>query len=193
MNSLTLHSLIEKEKLNSSNFFDWHINLRIILKYEGKLQLIKTSLHDPPMSLLNRHACKMEEGQSVSSHVSKMKSYIDKFEHLGHHMPHVLAVNTILDVEDCREKYVVQECIPSLHMNRDGGVKRKSWKRRKGKSKYRKKVPLPLKKEIVAKDAECFPCENIGHRKRNHPCYLVELKRSKTEFSGNRKASGSPL
>ncbi|GKF16493.1 hypothetical protein Tco_0061411, partial [Tanacetum coccineum] len=30
------------------------------------------------------HACKQEEGQSVSSYVLKMKSYIDNLERLGH-------------------------------------------------------------------------------------------------------------
>ncbi|GKB27178.1 hypothetical protein Tco_0866579 [Tanacetum coccineum] len=35
----------------------------------------------------------MDEGQSVSSHVLKMKSFIDKLEHLGHPWSHVLAVN----------------------------------------------------------------------------------------------------
>ncbi|GJV07287.1 hypothetical protein Tco_1344943 [Tanacetum coccineum] len=38
----------------------------------------------------------MDEGQSVSSHVLKMKSFIDKLEHLGHPWSHVLAVNTVL-------------------------------------------------------------------------------------------------
>nr|GEX14108.1 RNA-directed DNA polymerase, eukaryota [Tanacetum cinerariifolium] len=33
----------------------------------------------------------------------------------------------------------------------------------KGKSKDRKKVPLPLKKEIVEKDVECFHYGKIGH------------------------------
>ncbi|GKC07612.1 hypothetical protein Tco_0999222 [Tanacetum coccineum] len=139
------------------------------------------------------NACKMEEGQSVTSHVLKMKSYIDKFEHLGHHMPHVLADNIVL----CSLPNLFDNFVMNYNMrgwDKDGGVKRKSWKKRKGNFKYRKKVPLSLKKESVAKDAECFPCENIGHRKRNHPCYLVELKRSKqTGLSGNRKASGSPL
>ncbi|GJW89934.1 hypothetical protein Tco_0167487 [Tanacetum coccineum] len=39
--------------------------------------------------------CKIEEGQSVSSYVLKMKSYIDKLERIGHPMPHVLVVNTV--------------------------------------------------------------------------------------------------
>lgn len=48
MNALTLCSLIEKEKLNGSNFLDWRRNLRIILKYEEKLGTIETPLPDPP-------------------------------------------------------------------------------------------------------------------------------------------------
>ncbi|GJR25457.1 zinc finger, CCHC-type containing protein [Tanacetum coccineum] len=41
------------------------------------------------------HACK-QEGQSVSSYVLKMKSYIDNLEHLGHPMSLSLAVSLIL-------------------------------------------------------------------------------------------------
>ncbi|GKA27145.1 retrotransposon protein, putative, ty1-copia subclass [Tanacetum coccineum] len=42
------------------------------------------------------HACKQEEGQSVSSYVLKMKSYIDNLERLGHAMTQNLAVSLIL-------------------------------------------------------------------------------------------------
>ncbi|GKA59576.1 hypothetical protein Tco_0758889 [Tanacetum coccineum] len=38
------------------------------------------------------HACKQEEGQSVSSYVLKMKSYIDNLERLGHAMSQNLSV-----------------------------------------------------------------------------------------------------
>ena len=48
VNQNTLHSLLEKEKLNGSNFLDWHRNLRIVLKYEGKLKAIKEPLPDAP-------------------------------------------------------------------------------------------------------------------------------------------------
>ncbi|GKF61872.1 hypothetical protein Tco_0181926, partial [Tanacetum coccineum] len=44
------------------------------------------------------NACKMEEDQSVRSCVLNTRIYIDKLEHLGHPMPYVLAVNTILDL-----------------------------------------------------------------------------------------------
>ncbi|GJU21741.1 zinc finger, CCHC-type containing protein [Tanacetum coccineum] len=42
------------------------------------------------------HACKQEEGQSVSSYVLKMKSYIDNLERLGHAMTRNLSVSLIL-------------------------------------------------------------------------------------------------
>ncbi|GKA34955.1 hypothetical protein Tco_0721384 [Tanacetum coccineum] len=42
------------------------------------------------------HACKHVEGQSVSSYVLKMKSYIDNLERLGHSKSLNLAVSRIL-------------------------------------------------------------------------------------------------
>nr|GFA37215.1 zinc finger, CCHC-type [Tanacetum cinerariifolium] len=42
------------------------------------------------------HVCKQEEGQSVSSYVLKMKSYIDNVERLGHAMTQNLYVSLIL-------------------------------------------------------------------------------------------------
>ncbi|GJW46621.1 hypothetical protein Tco_0078267 [Tanacetum coccineum] len=44
------------------------------------------------------HACKQEEGQSVSSYVLKMKVYIDNLERLGHPVTLGLAVSLILIV-----------------------------------------------------------------------------------------------
>ncbi|GJY64483.1 hypothetical protein Tco_0465943 [Tanacetum coccineum] len=85
-------------------------NLRITLKYEGKLHHIDSPFPNPfvanatpeqvasyqtlfaeeeKFALLN--ACKMEDSQSISSYVLKMKSYIDKLERLRHPVPHVLA------------------------------------------------------------------------------------------------------
>ncbi|GJZ91080.1 hypothetical protein Tco_0663007 [Tanacetum coccineum] len=42
------------------------------------------------------HACKQEEGQSVSSYVLRMKGYIDNLERLGHPVTLGLAVSLIL-------------------------------------------------------------------------------------------------
>ncbi|GKA23358.1 hypothetical protein Tco_0709320 [Tanacetum coccineum] len=42
------------------------------------------------------HTCKQEEGQSISSYVLKMKSYINNLERLGHAMTQNLSVSLIL-------------------------------------------------------------------------------------------------
>lgn len=158
-NNFNLRSLMEKEKLNDTNFLDWYRNLRVVLKFEGKIKIIEEPLPNPPSetataaqqnayrklfeeqekiamlmmssmtpSLMKQfedqtaydmitelknmfqkqahlelfetqkllHTCKMQEGTSVSSHVLKMKSYIDRLERLGTPLPPLLAVNTIL-------------------------------------------------------------------------------------------------
>nr|GEU96639.1 hypothetical protein [Tanacetum cinerariifolium] len=43
------------------------------------------------------HACKQEEGQSASSYLLKMKSYLDTMERLGYAMPNELGVSLILN------------------------------------------------------------------------------------------------
>nr|GFA86384.1 zinc finger, CCHC-type [Tanacetum cinerariifolium] len=43
------------------------------------------------------HACKKEEGQSISSYLLKMKSYLDTLECLGYVMPNELGVTLILN------------------------------------------------------------------------------------------------
>ncbi|GKF03200.1 hypothetical protein Tco_0030123 [Tanacetum coccineum] len=53
MNALTLRFLFEKEKLNDTNFLYWHRNLRIIFKYEGKLDIIKTPIPNPHANDVN--------------------------------------------------------------------------------------------------------------------------------------------
>nr|GFA58008.1 zinc finger, CCHC-type [Tanacetum cinerariifolium] len=76
--------------------------------------------------------------------------------------------------------------VSSMHMIREGGVNKMSWKKGKGMSKGRKKVPPPPKKESIAKDAECFHCRKTRHWKRNFPSYLAELKRGKQTSSSAR-------
>ena len=145
-NNITLRSILDKEKLNGTNFLDWHHNLRIVLKHERKLYVIDQPFPnelaaDAPRAEKNayskhkddsldvtcimlaimdpelqkqmedmeaydmivhlkemfqeqaRHerfvvtkelnSCKMDLGSSVSAHVLKMKSYIDRLEKLG--------------------------------------------------------------------------------------------------------------
>ncbi|KAK8634247.1 hypothetical protein V6N13_015075 [Hibiscus sabdariffa] len=47
-NSISLRSLLEKEKLNGINFLDWFRNLRIVLKQEKKEYVIEEPVPDEP-------------------------------------------------------------------------------------------------------------------------------------------------
>ncbi|PWA81718.1 zinc finger, CCHC-type [Artemisia annua] len=102
----------------------------------------------------------MEDGQLVSSHTLKMKSFIDMLERLGHPMPHDKTLRELHAMLKTVEKNVtLNSPILSLHMIRDRG------------------------KDSIAKDAECFHGEKVGHWKRNCPSYLAELKQSKQTIS----------
>ncbi|GKB23905.1 retrotransposon protein, putative, ty1-copia subclass, partial [Tanacetum coccineum] len=108
------------------------------------------------------YACKPEEGQSVSSYVLKMKSYIDNLERLGHAMNQNLAKN--------------QKKKP--HKAAKGN-------QRKGKAKMgyapvpvppfapKPKNPPTPKKDNPAKDAICHQCGEF---------YAISNKRTKLNF-----------
>ncbi|KAK8564636.1 hypothetical protein V6N12_058219 [Hibiscus sabdariffa] len=68
-NSISLRSLLEKEKLNGINFLDWFRNLRIVLK---------------------------QEKNSSGAHVIKMMGYIQTLEKLGFSLKDELATDLIL-------------------------------------------------------------------------------------------------
>ena len=46
--NLSLRSILEKDKLNGTNFLDWYINLRIVLKQERKEYILDQSVPDEP-------------------------------------------------------------------------------------------------------------------------------------------------
>ncbi|KAK8593701.1 hypothetical protein V6N12_045776 [Hibiscus sabdariffa] len=47
-NTISLRSLLEKEKLNGINFLDWLCNLRIVLKQEMKEYVIEEPVPSDP-------------------------------------------------------------------------------------------------------------------------------------------------
>ena len=48
MTSLSLRSVLEKDKLNRTNFLDWYRNLRIVLKHERKAYVLDAPVPDEP-------------------------------------------------------------------------------------------------------------------------------------------------
>ncbi|GJZ90555.1 retrotransposon protein, putative, ty1-copia subclass [Tanacetum coccineum] len=160
-------------------------------------------------NLENLHANDMlkdEEGQSVSSYILKIKSYIDDLERLGHPVTLGLAVSLILiglrkefdgfvqnynmhslgktvnelhAMLNLHEQTLPKNNAPALHVIRVG----------KGTNKLayapKPKIPPPPKREDPAKDSICHECGETGHWKRNCPQYLAELlKKKKNAASG---------
>ncbi|GKD48674.1 hypothetical protein Tco_1277650, partial [Tanacetum coccineum] len=104
-NNSVFRGFFEKQKLARLNFIDWYQQLRIILSIDDKLNYLEQPLPPALITLEEQellqtvrdfHSCKQEEGQSVSSYVLKMKSYIDNLEHLGYPVSLNLGVSLIL-------------------------------------------------------------------------------------------------
>nr|GEX22508.1 hypothetical protein [Tanacetum cinerariifolium] len=152
-NNSVLRSFFDKQKLTGPNFIDWYRQLWIILSAEDKEHYLEHPIPAAPVvahgqqelktmfvqqaeqellqTVREFHACKQEEGQSVSSYVLNMKSYIDNLEHLGQPVSLRLAVNLIL-ISMSKE---YDEFAPSYAL--------------------KLKNPPPPKKENPAKDAIC--------------------------------------
>nr|GEZ29814.1 hypothetical protein [Tanacetum cinerariifolium] len=65
-------------------------------KKELKAMFSKQVEHELLQTVREFHACKQEEGQSVSSYILKMKSFIDNLEHLGQTVSQNLEASLIL-------------------------------------------------------------------------------------------------
>ncbi|GJS23063.1 hypothetical protein Tco_0451695 [Tanacetum coccineum] len=72
-----------------------HLGAYDILK-ELKTLYVQQADQELLQTVREFHACKQEEGQSVSTYILKMKSYIDNLERLGHAMTQNLVVSLIL-------------------------------------------------------------------------------------------------
>ena len=159
--TMSLRSILEKDKLTGTNFLDWFRNLRIVLKQERKLYVLDEPLPEEPADNAPRaeknayekhhndsidveclmlatmsselhkdlenmeaynmifnlnemfqkqarqeryettkalHSCKIAEGASVSTHVLKIKGYIEHLYRLGFPLSQELATDLILIV-----------------------------------------------------------------------------------------------
>ncbi|PWA69010.1 zinc finger, CCHC-type [Artemisia annua] len=87
---LMLASMIPELQKNLENLpaFDMLRELKVMFKQQAEQELFDT--------VRSFHACKQEEGQSVSSYVMKMKGYLDQMDRLGYPMPLILGVSLIL-------------------------------------------------------------------------------------------------
>nr|GEZ35214.1 hypothetical protein [Tanacetum cinerariifolium] len=155
------------------------------------------------------HACKQEEGKSVTTYVLQMKGYVDQLERLGYVLLQYLTVDIILnsltkDFAGFVRNYNMHnmgKTIGELHAmlieyenglpKRDGTpqvmmikcAKVKGKENGKGKDKQvyipKPKNHKPAAKEHPAKDDTCHHCKGVGYWKRNCLVYLAELLKKK--------------
>nr|GEW36298.1 hypothetical protein [Tanacetum cinerariifolium] len=134
------------------------------------------------------HTCKHEEGQSVSSHVLKMKGYIDNLERLGQPVGKNLGVSRILvslnkDFDSFVQNYnmhgmgnTMNELHAMLKLHEESLSN-------KDANPVLHTPPSP-KKDNPAKDAIYHQCGEVGHWRRNCHVYLAKLMKKKKLSQG---------
>ena len=111
----SLRSIVEKNKLNGTNFLDWERNLRIILRSEGCEDVLATPVptvtntssdeekatatrarierYETHKAILDSHLVK---GKPVSPHVIKLTGLFKRMENLGTPYDQELATDIVL-------------------------------------------------------------------------------------------------
>ncbi|GJU01149.1 retrotransposon protein, putative, ty1-copia subclass [Tanacetum coccineum] len=131
------------------------------------------------------HACKQEEGKSVSSYVLKMKGYVEQLEHLGYVLPQDISVGLILngltsDFAGFVKNYIMHnmgKTIGELHallIEYEKGLPKKA------------ATPQVM---AIQSGCTCHHCKEVGHWKKNCPIYLAELIKKKKQV-GTASSSG---
>ncbi|GJS89411.1 hypothetical protein Tco_0772047 [Tanacetum coccineum] len=127
------------------------------------------------------HACKQEDGQSVSSCLLKMKSYLDTLVHIGFVMPNELGIPKKAET-------------PAVLAIREGRIQKEKKKPQGAKGKDngknslayapKPKIPLPPKRDNLEKDS-IYHYKEVGHWRRNCPSYQAELRKKKKASRAN--------
>ncbi|GJY91617.1 zinc finger, CCHC-type containing protein [Tanacetum coccineum] len=150
------------------------------------------------------HACKQEEGKSVSLYAFKMKGYGEQMERLSYVLPQDISVGLILN--GLTSDFVCFVRNYNMHnMGKTTGgriqkpnkkpqaAKGKGKEKCKGKNKLvyvpKPKNPEPAAKEHPTKDDVCHHCKEVGHWMRNCLVYLAELMKKKKQ-DGNASTLG---
>nr|GEV26687.1 hypothetical protein [Tanacetum cinerariifolium] len=142
------------------------------------------------------HACKQEEGKSITAYVLQMKGYVDQLERLGYVLPQDLTAGLILNglTKDFAEfvrnynMHNMGKTIGELHamlIEYEKGLPKRAetpqvMMIKGGKIQKFNKKSLKAK-EHPAKDETCHHCKEVGLWKRNYPIYLAEFLKKKKQ------------
>ncbi|CAO1940358.1 unnamed protein product [Urochloa humidicola] len=148
----SLRSILEKEKLNRTNYADWIRNLRIVLGTEKKEKVLDIPLpdkHAGDATISMEQTCKKACDANLEvSCLNELCSTLNAAKSGGDN--HMMAVQNK----------------PTLKK------RGKSWRKKdKAKSTISKQNPAPKARPIA--DNECFHCKELGHWKRDCKLYLA--------------------
>ncbi|GJZ53789.1 retrotransposon protein, putative, ty1-copia subclass [Tanacetum coccineum] len=162
-NNTTIRSILQQEKLTGPNFTNWFQNLRIVLRSEGKLAHLGTTI-DP---------------SSITFYISMLRVL-----HITHctDEQNEVACHILGEVRFRRTKRNSETA-----KGKDRGVKGKD----KGKNKLayapKPKIPPPPKRDNPTKDSIYHQCKEVGHWRRNCPSYQAELNKRKEGLKRSKK------
>ncbi|GJX00823.1 hypothetical protein Tco_0184736 [Tanacetum coccineum] len=155
--------------LENNKAYDMIQELKTMFKEQAKQELFEI--------VKAFHACKQDDGQSVSSYLLKMKSYLDTLERLGYAMPNELG-ETLAELHamlKLHEKGIPKkaETLAVLAI-REGKIqkdnKKLQWAKGKAKGKNKltyapnTKIPPPPKRDNPTKDSICHHYKEVGLR-----------------------------
>ena len=64
--NFALKSILEKDKLNGTNFTTWYRNLRIVLKHDKKEHVLEDPLPEEPATTMNAYQKLVDESMEIS-------------------------------------------------------------------------------------------------------------------------------
>ncbi|XP_012439707.1 uncharacterized protein LOC105765249 [Gossypium raimondii] len=132
-NSLSLRSLLEKEKFNGLNFLNWFCNLRIVLKQEHKLYVIEEPVPNEPATNRSR-----AENDTYKKHLGDM---VD----IGCLMLTII----ILELQKQHEDMVAYDMIQHLKELYDGQARQERYETSKALSRCKMVEGTPVGTHVL--------------------------------------------
>ncbi|KAK8547454.1 hypothetical protein V6N12_031591 [Hibiscus sabdariffa] len=150
-NTISLRSLLEKEKLNGINFLDWFRNLRIVLKQERKEHVIEEPVPDEPAANAPR------------ANKDKFKKYMDDMVDVG-----CLMLATMdSELQKQHENMVAYEMIQNLKEIYEGQARQERYETSKALFQCKMTEGTPVGAHVIKMMGYVHTLEKLGFPLKN--------------------------
>ncbi|KAK9037115.1 hypothetical protein V6N11_022037 [Hibiscus sabdariffa] len=165
-NTISLRSLLEKEKLNGINFLDWFHNLRIVLKQERKEYVIEEAVPNDP-------------GANAPSDKDKFKKHMDNMLDVGCLM---LATMTP-ELQKQHEDMVAYEMIQNLKEIYEGQARQERYETSKALFQCKMSEGSPVRAHVIKMMGYIQTLEKLGLALNDELAIDVVLQSLPNSFS----------